>query len=140
MTWQKLVHAIIIASLILVFSEAVLSCSPLIDNSTFNNDHNDAVAALGQLHWPAVALCVGTFVLYLLRRFKGIVILLFAGAALAISPGWSEATATLGPDCEPVGAFGVKVVLGVVAACFVGQLIFYIVERRKSRSHEDAPI
>lgn len=72
--------------------------------------------------------------LFFLRRFKGIVILLFGIAALAISPGWSEATATLGPDCEPIGLFGVKVVLGVVAACFIGQLIFYIIERRRANT------
>lgn len=72
--------------------------------------------------------------LFLLRRFKGIVILLFAIAALAISPGWSEGSATLGPDCEPVGALGVKVVLGVVAACFVSQLVFWTVELRRSKS------
>jgi len=131
MNWQKLVQGIVTASLIVVFSEAVLSCSTIEGSS--DDLHAAAVATLQANHWPAVGLGLGVFVLFLLRRFKGIVILLFAGAALALSPGWSpEKNAMLALDCEPIGAFGVKVVLGVVAVCFVAQLIFWIVERRRA--------
>ena len=129
MTWPKPVQLIITASLIVLFSEAVLSCAPL-EDAVMEQMRAAAVDTLRMYHWPAVLLGVGTLVIFLLRRFKGIVILLFAVAALAISPGWSEASAVLGPDCEPVGAFGVKVVLGVIAACFFGQLVWWIVERR----------
>ncbi|HKP71187.1 MAG TPA: hypothetical protein VJV05_18010 [Pyrinomonadaceae bacterium] len=114
-----------------MFSEAVLSCTPL--QGTADDLHAAALTTIRNYHLPALVLGVGVLALFLLRRFKGIVILLFAIAALAISPGWSESAATLGPDCEPVGAFGVKAVLGVVAACFVGQLIFWIVERRRAQ-------
>ena len=130
MNWQKLVQVILTASLIFVFSGAVLCCAP-VQGGSGGDRHDAGVATLQAYHWPAVGLGVGVLVLFLLRRFKGIVILLFAIAALAISPGWSEAGVTLGPDCEPVGAFGVKVVLVVVAACFVGQTTFWISERRR---------
>ena len=129
MTWNRLVQGLVIASLIVFFSEAVLSCAP-VDGDSAERMHAAALATLRMYHLPAVLLGLGTLILFLLRRFKGIVILLFAIAALAISPGWSDASAVLGPDCEPIGAFGVKVVLGVTAACFFGQLAWWIVERR----------
>ena len=127
MTWQKLAQGIVIASLILVFSEAVLSC-----------DFSETVWAAGvrmilAYHLTAVGLGVGVLILFLLRRFKGIVILLFTVAALALSPGWSpNKNAVLNPSCEPIGALGVKIILGVVALCFLAQLIFWIFERRRS--------
>ena len=132
MTWQRSVQGILTASLIIIFSEAVISCT-LVPGSS-DEAHANAVAMLQAYHWPAVGLGVGVILLFLLRRFKGIVIVLFAIAALALSPGWSpDENAMLNPACEPIGAFGVKVVLFVVAACFVGQLIFWIVERRRAK-------
>ena len=132
MTWQKLVQGILTASLIILFGEAALSCAP-VEGVATEQVQAAAINTLRMYHWPAVFLGVGTLVVFLLRRFKGIVILLFAIAALAISPGWSEASAVLGPDCEPVGGFGVKVVLAVVAACFAAQLIWWLVERRAAK-------
>ena len=132
MTWPKPVQLIITASLIVLFSEAVLSCAPL-QGAVMEQMGAAAIDKLRMYHWPAVLLGVGTLIVFLLRRFKGILILLFAVAALAISPGWSETSAVLGPDCEPVGLFGVKMVLGVVAACFTAQLIWWVVERRTAK-------
>lgn len=132
MTWRKLAQAILIASLIIMFSEAVLPCAPL-EPAVMERIQASAIHTLRLYHWPAVLLGAATVVVFLLRRFKGIVILLFAVAALAISPGWSEAGAVLGPDCEPVGLFGVRVVLAVVALCFLGQLVFLILERRQAK-------
>ena len=130
MNWQKLVQVILTASLIVVFSEAVLSCSIVEGKSDEVRAY--AVQTLLAYHWPAVGLGVGVLVLFLMRRFKGIVIMLFAVAALALSPGWSpDKNAMLDPTCDPVGLLGVQIVLGVVALCFIGQLVFWIVERRK---------
>ena len=127
---NKLVRVILTASLIFMFSEAVLSCSPV--EGTGDEVHANAVAMLQAYHWPTVGLGVGVLLLFLLRRFKGIVILLFAVAALALSPGWSpDKNAMLNPACEPIGLLGVRIVSGVVALCFIGQLAFWIVERRK---------
>ena len=128
----KVIHLIVTASSIILSSEAVLSCSVVEGKS--DEAHAHAVATLLAYHWPAVGLGLGVLVLFLLRRFKGIVILLFAIAALALSPGWSpDKNAMLNPACEPVGAFGVKVVLAVVVLCFLGQLAFLIPERLKGK-------
>ena len=137
MNWQKLVQGIVTASLIIVFSEAVLSCTP-IDGASSDDLHAAAVATLQAYHLPTIGLALGILALFLLRRCRGLLILLFAVAALAISPGWSpDANAVLLPNCRPKGELGVQIVLGVVAVCFIAQLIFWIVERRRSRTHEN---
>ncbi len=134
MTFERLFNGISIASLIIMFSGAVLSCT-LADGVSAEQVHAGTVAMLRNYHIAALVLAVGVLILFLMRRFKGIVILLFSVAALAISPGWSpDVNAVLLPNCEPAGGFGVKMVLGVTAISFVTQLIFMIVERRKTTS------
>ena len=130
---NKLVQGILTASLIVTFSEAVLSCDAA-EGASAVKLQAEHWATLQTLHYPAVLLGLGTLVLFIIRKFKGIVILLFTVAALAISPGWYYASADIASDCGPIGGFGVKVVLGVVAACFFGQLAFWIVERRRAKS------
>ncbi len=132
MTFERLFKGIAIASLLIIFSEAVLSCT-LVEGSA-DRVRAEAVATLRLYHWPAVTLGIGVLGLFLLRRFRGLVILLFAAASLAVSPGWSpDANALPLPNCEPRGAFGVKAVLGITLVCFVVQLAFLIIERRKSQ-------
>ena len=131
MNWQKLVQVILTASLIFVFSEAVLCCAP-VQGGSGGDTHAAAVATLQAYHWPAVGLGLGVLVLFLMRRFEILLPLQFNDGRHV--PRELLTAATIGPDCEPVGAFGVKVVLGVVAACFVGQLAFWIVERRRAKS------
>ena len=133
MTWYRLVQGIAIASLIIVFSEAVLSCT-LIEGVSSKQVESEHLATIRAYHLPAVLLACGTLVLYLLRGYRGLVILLLAVAALAISPGWRESSAAIAPDCEPIGGFGVKVVLIVEAVCFTACLIWWLVERRRAKS------
>ena len=134
MAFKRLFKGISIASLMIIFGEAVLSCT-LAEGVSTEQVHADAVAMLRSYHIAALVLAAGVLLMFFLRRFKGILILLFSVAALAISPGWSpDANAVLLPNCEPAGGFGVKTVLGVTAICFVAQLIFLIVERRKTMS------
>ena len=127
------------ASLIFLFSEAVLSCTP-IEGVSAEQLHAEAVATLQAYHLPTIGLAFGVLALFFLRRFRGLLILLLTVAALAISPGWSPDTnAVLLPNCRPKGELGVQVVLATVAICFIAQLIFLIVEMRRSNTHENAP-
>ncbi|MBV6497063.1 MAG: hypothetical protein DYH05_08985 [Acidobacteria bacterium ACB1] len=132
MTFERLFKGISSASLLIFFSGAVLSCT-LAEGVSADQVEAEHLAYLRALHWPAIVLGVGTIVIFFLRRFKGIVILLLAASALAISPGWYASSAAIDPACGPVGGFGTKVVLSVVAICFLIQLTLWSVERLRIR-------